>query len=300
MSSNSGHGADGGDGAGSVGAAATVPGTPLREQLWSPVQNTTLWLGWWLHGLLSSDEVIDAFHDVQGPAHSFVVDELSGDPFDGLFAGRATSLVDLLHACREVTRDAPVTVADRPLVSLVLAGPGDPPALPASSRGAAAVSEAGAGIAVADADPDVSHVAVPTLVDRSLVQWRWYRCEGRVPPGQFFTPGDADALLRQATDDAAVLVEEQNSSGHVPTRHSGPRLAVGALSDYFGLPGLPAGVSPRSVKLMARADVVASIIEVTRSSGAGASLDPQLLPLSRAVRTARITAVDHAMRELLR
>ena len=51
---------------------------------------------------------------------------------------------------------------------------------------------------------------------------------------------------------------------------------------------------------MARADVVSSIIEVTRSSAAGASLDPALLPLSRAVCTARITAVDHAMRELVR
>ncbi|MGO1465247.1 MAG: hypothetical protein ACTHV5_08055, partial [Candidatus Corynebacterium faecigallinarum] len=47
--------------------------TPIREQLWSPVQNTSLWLGWWLHGLLPTDQVIDAFQDVQGPAHTLVV-----------------------------------------------------------------------------------------------------------------------------------------------------------------------------------------------------------------------------------
>ena len=274
--------------------------TPIREQLWSPVQNTSLWLGWWLHGLLPTDEVIDAFHDVQGPAHTLAVDEASGDPFDGRFTGRRTTLVDLLLAAREVTRDCPVGLADRPLVGLVLAGPGDPPALPAGTRGAAAVSSAGAGITVADVDPEIVHVIVPTLRDTSLVQWVWYRCEGSSAPAVFFSPGEAETRLREATTDAAALVEDAATSGHSPTPHAGPRLAVGTLSDYFGLPGLPEGVSPRAVKLMARADVVASIIEVTRSSPAGASLDPALLPLSHAVRTARITAVDHAMRELVR
>ncbi|MGO3361113.1 MAG: hypothetical protein ACTIL2_01605 [Corynebacterium sp.] len=282
------------DAAGTTGA---VRGTPLREQLWSPVQNTTVWLGWWLHGLMSTDDVIDAFHDVQGPAHGLVVDERSGDPFGGRFTGRHTSLVDVLHAVRDITRDAPVGLAERPLVSLVLAGPGDPPALPAGTRGAAAVTTAGAGIAVADADPGVCHVLVPHLVDTSLVQWVWYRCEGRPPAGVFYGTGDADTRLREATEDAAGIID---SAPGRSVRHAGPRLAVGTLADYFGLPGLPVGVSPRSVKLMARADVVSSIIEVTRESEVGAGLDPQLLPLSSAVRTARITAVDHAMRELLR
>ncbi|WP_297009447.1 hypothetical protein [uncultured Corynebacterium sp.] len=272
-------------------------GTSLREQLWSPVQNSTLWLGWWLHGLLSSDDVIDAFAEVQGHAHTLLVDTASGDPFDGDYDGRSTSLVDMLSAVRTVTADAPVSVADRPLVGLVLAGPGDVPALPAGSRGAAAVTASGAGITVADADPDVLHVLVPRLLDRSLVQWTWYRTAGRVPAPVVHSPGDADRLLAEATDRAAALIE---SDGMLPIRHRAPRLAVGALSDYFGLPGLPAGVSPRAVKLMSRADVVASIVEVTRNSAAGASLDPRILPLSRAVRTARTTAVDHAMRELLR
>lgn len=274
-----------------------VLGTSLREQLWSPVQNSTLWLGWWLHGLLSADDVIDAFSEVQGPAHTLSVDAASGDPFDGRYADRPTGLVDLLRAVRTVTADAPVSVAARPLVGLALAGPGDVPPLPAGSRGAAAVTASGAGITVADADPEVLHVLVPHLVDRSLVQWTWYRTEGRVPTLTVHSPGDADRLLREATEQAAALI---GGDGHLPVRHRSPRLAVGALSDYFGLPGLPAGVSPRSVKLMARADVVAAIVEVTRGSAAGASLDPQLLPLTRAVRTARTTAVDHAMRELLR
>jgi hypothetical protein len=77
-------------------------GTPLREQLWSPVQNTTVWLGWWLHGVVSADDVIDAFQDVQGPAHALLVDPGGDDPFDGRFSDRPTGLVDLLHAVREV------------------------------------------------------------------------------------------------------------------------------------------------------------------------------------------------------
>lgn len=272
-------------------------GTPLREQLWSPVQNTTVWLGWWLHGVVSADDVIDAFQDVQGPAHALLIDPGGDDPFDGRFSDRPTGLVDLLHAVREVTRDLTVEISSRPLVSLVLAGPGDPPALPAGSRGATAVSRAGAGIAVADVDPLVTHVVVPEVVDTSLVQWVWYCCVGRVRAGEFYGPGEADAKLREATDAAASLVEQ---SGNTKIRHRSPRLAVGALTDFFGLPGLPAGVSPRAEKLMARADVVASVIEVTRSTEQGATLDPHLLPLAGAVRTARITAVDHAMRELLR
>lgn len=273
----------------------TMRATPLREQLWSPVQNTTVWLGWWLHGIVSADDVIDAFHDVQGPAHTLVIDR--DDPFDGRFSDRPTSLVDVMSAVREVTRDLPVSVSARPLVSLVLAGPGDPPALPAGTRGAEAVSQSGAGIAVADADPQVTHVLVPRIVDTSLVQWIWYRCEGRTPAGVFYSPGEADEGLREATGTAAALIE---ASGVPKMRHAGPRLAVGALSDYFGLPGLPAGVAPRAEKLMARADVVASVVEVARATDGGASLDPQLLPLTGAVRTARITAVDHAMREILR
>ncbi|WP_010118516.1 hypothetical protein [Corynebacterium nuruki] len=278
----------------------THPGTSLREQLWSPVQNSTLWLGWWLHGLLSTDDLIDAFQDVQGPAHVLRTDPAADDPFDGRLGqagSRPTGLVDLFHAVREVTRDAPVGLAERPLVGLALAGAGDPPPLPAGSNGAVAVTETGAGITVADADPDVTHVAVPRVLDRSLVEWTWYRCEGRGVPAPVLGPGDADRMLRDATDRAAGLVA---ASGTPPMRHTAPRLAVGALSDAFGLPGLPPGVATRAAKLMARADVVASIIEVTRSSNAGAGLDPLLLPLSRAVRTARTTAVDHAMRELLR
>jgi hypothetical protein len=280
-----------------AGDTGTMKATPLREQLWSPVQNTTVWLGWWLHGLVSADDVIDAFQDVQGPAHTLLVDPGGEDPFDGRFTDRPTGLVDLLHAVREVTRGAPSELSSRPLVGLVLAGPGDPPALPAGTRGATAVSQAGAGIAVADEDPSVTHVLVPRVVDTSLVQWTWYRCVGQVRAGEFYSPGEADTKLREATEAAASLVEQ---SGNLPVRHRSPRLAVGALSDFFGLPGLPAGVAPRAEKLMARADVVASVIEVTRSTDQGAALDPHLLSLAGAVRTARITAVDHAMRELLR
>lgn len=269
----------------------------LREQLWSPVQNSTLWLGWWLHGLLSADELIDAFTEVQGPAHSLVIDSDSAEMFNGEFDGRATGLVDMLRAVRSVTDAAPVSVGDRPLVGLALAGPGDVPPLPQGTRGAAAVAAAGAGITVADAEPDVLHVLVPELLDRSLVQWTWFRTRGRAPALAVYSPGDADRLLSEATGAAADLIRDDGLS---LARHRAPRLAVGALSDFFGLPGLPVGVDPRSVRLMARADVVASIIEVTRSSSAGASLDPRILPLSRAVRTARTTAVDHAMRELLR
>ncbi|MEL4154815.1 hypothetical protein [Corynebacterium bovis] len=280
------------------------PVLSLREQLWSPVQNTAVWLGWWVHGALSADELIDAFHEVQGPAHSVVVDGPSGDPFDGAVGTGPSGIAELLRGIRLVTDDAPVGHEERPLIGLALAGPGDVPPLPAGTRGAAAVTRAGAGITVADADPDVVHVVVPTLVDGSLVQWTWYRCEGRVPPLTVFSPGEADELLREATVRAAHLVEAGGPAG-VPgaagsVAGGDVRLKVGTLTDFFSLPGLPVGVPHRAAQLMARADRVAAIVEVARASELGAARDPQLLPLSRAVRTARMTAVDYAVRELLR
>lgn len=279
----------------------------LRSQLWSPVQNTALWLGWWLHDVISSDDVIDAFHSVQGKHHRLIFDATSPSP--ATTPGPSDDrygLIELLKHARQVTEGAGLELEDRPLVSLVLAGPGDVPPLPANTSAAREVTRTGAGVAIADGDPDITHVVIPKVIDNSLIEWTWYTTEGKAPSLNIFGPGEADAALREASDKAARLVEasahhqRRGSAAGEGRRFEMARLAVGSLSDAFGLPGLPAGVPNRAAQLMARADVVAAIIEVTQRSEIGATLDTELLPLLRAVRQARMVAVDYAMRELVR
>lgn len=272
----------------------TSPHSPahLRDQLWSPVQNTSLWLAWWVHNVVSTDELMDAFCAVQGAVH--IVDD-AASPHSG-------GLLKLLKRVRAVSDRAPVGVEERPLVSLALAGAGDAPPLPAGSEAARVVSATGAGLVLADEDPELSHVLVPELKfsafhETDVVYWRWFVVEGPVPPLPTYGPGEADAHLREEMDRAANAIE---ASSHVRSRHADARLAVGSLSDAFGLPGLPPGVVTRAAQLMARADYAAAIIDVARQSSPGASLDPFLLPLFRAIRRARMTAVDYAVRELLR
>ncbi len=270
----------------------------IRQQLWSPVQNTSLWLAWWLHGIISTDDVITAFHSVQGRYHRLFQDAtpLHEDSVHG--GDESTGLSELLKKVRQATEDAPVGLEERPLVSLALAGMGDAPPLPVGEA-ATAVGRAGAGMVFAGSDPDVHSVVVPELVDGSVVYWHWYTAEGRIPQLPVHSPGDADMGLRQAVDQAEHVLN-QNPGSRSVTRHHAPRLAVGELSDAFGLPGLPAGVPTRAEKLIARADVVSAIVEVARSTPGGESLDPYLLPLGRAIRTARMVAVDYAQREILR
>lgn len=284
--------------------------TSLREQLWSPVQNTTLWLAWWLHGLVGADVLIDAFHEVQGPVHRFVpqADSLAPEA-NSLAPG---GLVDMLRRIRQVTDAAPVGPDVRPLVGLALSGPGDVPPLPASSAAARAVVESGSGILVADADPEITHVVVPR-VERDVVAsehnpsrgaeeivWTWHTASGKAPALPVYSPGEADRLLREAVDGAASAVDSPGRFPHGRQDYGRASLRVGVLSDAFGLPGLPANVPDRAAKLMARADVVAAIVEVARASEVGTHIDPQLIPLLRAVRTARMVAVDYASRELVR
>lgn len=252
--------------------------TWLGAQLWSPVQNTSLWLAWWSHGIISADEVIDAFHATQGKHHRL-------EPDGG-------GLVELLAQVRAVTNDAPIGLDERPLIQLMLSGPGDAALLPVGVEGASLI--------VADRDPLVSHVLSPEVIDAHLVSWSWHQVEGPTPPLPVYSPGEADQLLREAADKATAMVR---GVGHVPMGAAAfqrAELAVGALDDAFGLPGMPPGVPNRAAKLMARADHVAAIVEVTKRSAVGASLDPHIMPMLRAVRTARMVAVDYAQRELLR
>lgn len=240
----------------------------IRAEVWSPLQNTTVWLGAWLHGLEPTDNLIDALTDLSS-------------------AGLVDVLRDLRKIAEQVDRDEPV-------LRLILSGPGETPALPAGGAAATAASKSGVGaIVLRDPDPLTSHILVPG----NTGNWEWFTEDQALPATAWMNPGEADQLLTTATEEAARLVE---ASGYQTSALHSPRLTVGTLSDFYDTPGLPGAVPPRAAKLFARADRVAAIIETVTQRMGDHRIDPQLLGLWRHIRAARMTGVAYAVREFAR
>ncbi|AWB81882.1 hypothetical protein C3B44_05535 [Corynebacterium yudongzhengii] len=218
----------------------------MRAEVYSPLQNATVWLAAWLHGHESADDLIDAWRDLG-----------------------FTTPASLMAEVREKAEGA-----HGPQVRLLLSGPGEASGIPGGHR---------EGIVIAD-----RHVLVP--------EWEWVEAD-TLPAPAWLSPGEADQLLTQATDEAADLIE---ASGYRTDALHNPRLTVGTLSDFYDTPGLPGSVPPRAAKLFARADRVAAIIETVISRMGDHSLDSQLFSLWRHIRTARMAGVTYCAGEYSR
>ena len=132
-------------------------------------------------------------------------------------------------------------------------------------------------------------------------QWEVIEETAPLPAPAWLSPGEADALLTEATNESADMIEVAPAQAgfDVPDLPR-PRLTVGTLSDFYDTPGLPAAVPPRAAKLFARADNVAAIIEAVAERARDHSFDPQLLRLWRHIRAARMTGVAYSVREFSR
>lgn len=244
----------------------------MRAEVYSPLQNTAVWLAAWLYGHEPTDSVLDAFTDLGG-THTW-----DGGP-----------LVDML---REIRAVADID-GEEPVIRLILWGPGQAAGIPAGSPAAEALTSAGA-LVVRGAG--VSHILIPRY-DEGGVAWRWFEEEERLPEPAWLSPGEADRLLSQATDGAAALIE---AIGYSTDALPNPRLTVGTLADFYDTPGLPSSITPRAAKLFARADRVAAIIETVTDRIGDHSLDPQLFALWRHIRTARMAGVADAVQDYWR
>lgn len=260
----------------------------IRADIYSPLQNTAVWLGAWLYGHVPADDVLDALNELYG--HNYY---------------RAPGPAPIIEMLAQLRRECVGARSEReagPVLRLVLSGPGDPPALPAGSDSARALTRAGGGeingaIVVRTAQAEGHLVLVPSAFGTDITVWQAIRESSALPAPAWLSPGDADALLAAATEESAVLIE---STGYVSTRLTNPRLTVGTLSDFYDTPGLPAVTPPRAAKLFARADRVAAIIETVTERVGDHSLDPQLLRLGRHIRAARIAGVSYAVNEFAR
>ncbi|WP_295803166.1 hypothetical protein [uncultured Corynebacterium sp.] len=253
----------------------------MRAEAWSPVQNVSVWLGAWLWGHESTDDFLDALTELGG-------EQLGpdGSPF-----------VSLLAHLRRETAGIIARGEREPLVRLILSGPGEAPALPAGTESARATSENSAGaIVVRTNDRDSHLVLIPSYADGATI-WTLIEETAPLPAPAWLSPGDADALLSQATNESAALIE---ATGYTSDVLPNPRLTVGTLSDFYDTPGLPSAVPARAAKLFARADRVAAIIEAVTDRIQDHSLDPQLLRLWRHIRQARMAGVAYALTDFAR
>nr|WP_305082931.1 hypothetical protein [Corynebacterium sp. CCUG 69979] len=243
-------------------------GVNARTEVYSPLQNAAVWLAAWLYGHESTDALVSALTDLGGDHH---------------YAGQP-----LAHLLREIRSEADLDT-EGPAVRLILSGPGQPPELPAGSPAAAALGEAGA--VVIRGHAGANHILIPEYGDNGT-QWRWFEEHERLPEPAWLSPGEADALLSRATNEAAVLIE---AAGGIRSDLPNPRLTVGTLADFYDTPGLPMRTPPRAAKLFARADAVAAVVETVVDTLGDHSFDPHLFALWRHIRTARMAGVADAV-----
>lgn len=249
-----------------------------RAEVYSPLQNASVWLAAWLYGHESSDALVGALTELFGR------NQYLEQP-----------LAHLLYDVRAATD----LLTPGPAVRLILSGPGQAPELPAGSQAAQVAAEVSAGSAIVlRGTGGVSHILVPNSSGEQGrnpsggVMWRWFEEHNPLPEPAWLSPGEADALLSRATNEAAVLIE---AAGGTRSDLPDPRLTVGTLADFYDTPGLPLGTPPRAAKLFARADAVAAVIETVVDRLDDHSFDPQLFSLWRHIRTARMAGVADAV-----
>ena len=255
----------------------------MRAEVWSPLQNTAVWLGSWLWGHETTDDLLDALKELGGRPES--VDEA---PF-----------VDVLAMLRAETAELTAKRGERaePVVRLELSGPGEPPALPAGSESYHAAIQSSAGAIIVRTNNPTRNLVLIPHIHSSHTAWQVIVEKQQLPAPAWLSPGEADALLAQATSESADLIA---ATGYSTEALPNPRLTVGTLSDFYDTPGLPQSTPARAAKLFARADRVAAIIETVTDRINDHSLDPQLLRLWRHIRQARMTGVAYALGEFAR
>lgn len=252
----------------------------IRTHVYSPLQNTALWIAAWLYGHESYDDTEQALNDLEGP-HRL------GDGDIGFF--------ELAQTLRSITRPLLHTSSGDPLLRIALDGPGTPVGLPAHHEATTWAQRAGGAIIVPGNLSTQTHILVPRWKEiNGFTTWESFTTSDPLPASSYLTPGDADRLLTEATRTAAELIQ---SSGMRNSELANPRLTVGLLNDFYETPGLPDAIAPRAAKLIARADRVTAIMETVTSVLGDHSFDQQLLNLGKHIREARMTAVSYAVHE---
>jgi hypothetical protein len=248
-----------------------------------------VWTSGWLHGVAAADDVLDALH-TWAELHEVVADDdgtataldLPGP--DEPPVGAAMLLASLRRAGATTAR-------------LVLPVPGDLRGL--GGKGPLSQSAGRAGEAVVL--PEVGVGLVPRLVADGVIRWTVFDLP-TAPGAEHMPIGEAEHGLGNAMREAAAALVSLDVARNRPN----VREEIAELSAAHSKLSWPAGMPPRSLRVLQRAAEVDAILRVAASDAPGGAVsasatrarDDALRPLSEAVRRARCAAVEEAVRVL--
>jgi hypothetical protein len=259
-----------------------------------------VWTSAWLHGAAAADDVLDALvswaelHEVT--AHDAETAELlelpTGDE-------PAASPALLLAAARRLGATGG---------ELVLPVAGDLRGLRGHAPFAAAALHAGEAAVLrtgeegAEAAGEAGDVGlVPERVADGVIRWTTFRLPA-APAGECVPLGEAEHELSGAMRAAATALVELDVARHRP----GVRDEIAALVADQPRTPWPPGMPSRALRVLQRANEVSAILQVATTAGPGGAVSASamrrrteaLKPLDHAVRTARMSAINEAVRVL--
>ena len=299
---------------------------PFKDYVYSPIQHAALWLGSWLYGAASVEDVEYALVELYGPLliASESYPEIARMADEGTIGGgnvpdadtvtipetheEVLRLLSIIRGWRashggldgiaDAAKHGDLCAHEAPALVITLNGPGIPGAIPLAGRDALArqgVPPATAAIQVLTPTGDKQLIVCFVPFPDGLGH-RIHLQELPFPPVglSYQSPGEADQALTQAVRNASEIIDR---AGGIDSEHPQPRLLVGSLNDHYDVAGLPPAMPPRAEKLIARADRVSAIIEAVADRLGNHTYDPQLISLWRPLLVARETAVSYSLLE---
>ncbi|TCP50855.1 hypothetical protein EV191_107119 [Tamaricihabitans halophyticus] len=248
-----------------------------------------MWTAAWLHGAAATDDVLDALavwrehHDVVAADHT-AADELDL-PMRGSYPA---SPVQLLAALRRVG-----TVGTR----LVLPAPGDVRGLGGQTSFATAALTAREGVVLTGARFGL----VPVPAADQVLSWTVHTLPSTAVV-EHVGLGEAEHALSEALRSSAATLQSLDVAKGRPGVRDELRGRLATRPD----PDWPAGMPQRALRVLQRANEVATILQLAAEDEPGAALSSAaanqradaLRPLDAAVRAARTAAVHEAIRVL--
>lgn len=309
---------------------------PFKDYVYSPIQHAALWLGSWLYGAASVEDVEYALVELYGPVMIApeaypLIEDLTAR---GIIADQhlpSSEHISLPATHEEVLRlltiirgwraahgalDGVATESvmdggnvggaagtrDRhaaPALVISLTGPGIPGSIPVRGRDGLKKQGVPPGSpAIQVLSPDgMSQLIVAFVPFPDGLGSRICLVELGLPPVGLSYLSPGQAD-KNLSDAVRASARMIDALGELESpNHPNPRLLVGTLGDHYDVAGLPAAMPPRAEKLIARADRVSAIIEAVADRLGNHSYDPQLTALWRPLLAARETAVAYALAE---
>ncbi|UVS80215.1 hypothetical protein [Actinokineospora sp. UTMC 2448] len=253
----------------------------------SPSATFAVWVSAWLPGSAASDDVLDALghwselHDV------VAVDEPTATELDLPVRGEAGAPVaSLLTALRRVNATS---------VRLVLPVPGDVRGLGTRSEFAGTALHAGEAVVI----DGTGYGLVPEPIADGVLRWTAFPT-GETAGVEHLPLGEAEHELTGAMRVAAGVLTELGVAKH----RAGVREEITARIAHRAAAVWPEGTPPRSLRVLQRANEVATILDLAAEDAPGSAVSSSaarkraeaLRPLNDAVRLARLAAVQEAVR----